>query len=94
MVWYNHSNSNYLTIIPNVHFNTLLTSSNETPLTQCSLIIILPLKLAVKIFCRSSLELSDITTTTARTRRMNLDELYLPNRCYDQGFWQEVELEI
>jgi len=50
---------------------------------------------------RSSLELSDITTTTTAvtsstttTTRMNLDELYLPNRCYDQGFWQEVELEI
>lgn len=49
---------------------------------------------------RSTLELSDITTatstksTTRATTRMNLDELYLPNRCYDQGFFQEVELEI
>lgn len=47
---------------------------------------------------RTSLELSDITTTTTttirKTTRMNLDELYLPNRCYDQGFWQEVDLEI
>lgn len=51
-----------------------------------------------------SLELSDLTTVktttttttppTSTTRRMNLDELYLPNRCFDQGFWQEVELEI
>lgn len=44
-----------------------------------------------------SLELSDIKTTTARSStrgRHTLDELYLPNRCFDQGFWQEVELEI
>lgn len=57
--------------------------------------------IAVNIFFRTSLELSDITTTTttstARTstrERPTLDELYLPNRCFDQGFWQEVELEI
>ena len=59
--------------------------------------------IAVNIFFRTSLELSDITTTTTTTtstartstrERPTLDELYLPNRCFDQGFWQEVELEI
>lgn len=47
---------------------------------------------------RKEVELTDISTTTTTTKkkptRMNLDELYLPNRCYDQGFWQEVDLEI
>jgi len=58
--------------------------------------------IAVNISFRTSLELSDITTTTtttspartSRRERPTLDELYLPNRCFDQGFWQEVELEI
>lgn len=57
------------------------------------------IKLAVTISFRGSLELSDITTTTTTARsstreRPTLDELYLPNRCFDQGYWQEVELEI
>lgn len=52
-----------------------------------------------KEIARGSLELSDITTTTTTARsstreRPTLDELYLPNRCFDQGYWQEVELEI
>ncbi|PFX26363.1 hypothetical protein AWC38_SpisGene8964 [Stylophora pistillata] len=49
-----------------------------------------------KEIARESLELSDIKTTTARystRKRYTLDELYRPNRCFDRGFWQEVELE-
>ena len=71
-------------------FNVLSTVPRET--------LVSTVELTVNISYRPSLELTDISTTTTTTKkkstRMNLDELYLPNRCYDQGFWQEVDLEI